>query len=186
MNESGVTKILTLGTAAGFAGVLATGFAAGWERFWVNWIVWFLFVLTIGLGCLFIVALEHVVGAKWSVPLRRVPERLSSLALLMAPALLLALLSLPVLYPWTRPGAQDDPIVAGKAVWLNVPFFVARGGGVPRPLVARLLDPGERVAPAGSGEGSSLQRARPSLCARLHGHLRDHDYHRGFRLDRQS
>jgi len=126
VKENGVTKILTWGAVGGLAGVLATGFAVGWERFWVNWILWFLFVLTIGLGCLFLVALEHVVGAKWSVPLRRVPERLSSLALLMGPALLLALLSLPVLYPWARPGAHDNPIIAGKAVWLNVPFFVAR------------------------------------------------------------
>jgi hypothetical protein len=126
VNESGVTKALTLGAAAGFVGVAATGFAVGWERFWVNWIVWSLFVLTIGLGSFFLVALEHVVGARWSVPLRRVPERLSSLTLLMGPALLLALLSLPVLYPWTRPGANADPVIAGKAVWLNVPFFTAR------------------------------------------------------------
>ncbi|MCE5308275.1 MAG: hypothetical protein LLG20_11600 [Acidobacteriales bacterium] len=126
MNEGGVTKMLTLGAVAGFVGVAATAFAAGWERFWVNWILWLLFVLTIGLGCLFIVALEHVVGAKWSVPLRRVPERLSSLTLLMGPALLIALFALPVLYPWTRPEAHNDPLIAGKAVWLNVPFFCAR------------------------------------------------------------
>ena len=126
MNERHATTTLSAGTAVGLAGVLATGFVAGWERFWINWIFWFLFVLTIGLGCLFIVALEHVVSARWSVPLRRVPERLSSLAILMAPALLLALLSLPVLYPWTRPEAHADPVIAGKAGWLNVPFFAAR------------------------------------------------------------
>ena len=57
MNENGVTKILTVGAVAGLAGVLATGFTVGWERFWVNWILWFLFVLTIGLGSLFLVAL---------------------------------------------------------------------------------------------------------------------------------
>jgi hypothetical protein len=126
VNQHGVTKVLTWGAVAGLAGVLATGFVVGWARFWTNWIVWSLFVLTIGLGCLFLVALEHVVGAKWSVPLRRVPERLSSLVLLMGPALLIALLALPVLYPWTRPAARLDPILAGKAVWLNVPFFAAR------------------------------------------------------------
>ncbi len=126
MSGNGTTKIFSIGAVAGLAGVLATGFAAGWARFWVNWIFWLLFVLTIGLGCLFIVALEHVVGAKWSVPLRRIPERLSSLALLMGPALLLALLSLPILYPWTRPEVQANPVIAGKAVWLNVPFFVGR------------------------------------------------------------
>jgi len=126
VSGSGATKILAVGTAAGLAGVVATGFFAGWERFWVNWILWFVFMLTIGLGCLFIVALEHVVGARWSVPLRRVPERLSGLTVLMAPAALLALFSLPVLYPWTGPEALKDPVIAGKAVWLNVPFFTAR------------------------------------------------------------
>jgi hypothetical protein len=35
-------------------------------------------------------------------------------------------LSLPELYPWTSPENLKDPIIAGKAVWLNVPFFAAR------------------------------------------------------------
>ncbi len=117
-----------LGIAAivGCAGVIAAFLISGQERFWINWILWFLFLLTIGLGCLFIVALEHVVGARWSIPLRRIPERLSSLALLMGPASLLALLSLRFLYPWSRAESLKDPIIAGKAVWLNVPFFAGR------------------------------------------------------------
>jgi hypothetical protein len=126
VNQSGAGKSLGVAAVVGLAGVAATGFIYGWERFWVNWILWFVFVLTIGLGCLFIVALEHVVGTKWSVPLRRVPERLSGLAVLMMPAALLALLSLPVLYPWTKPESMKVPVIAGKAVWLNVPFFVTR------------------------------------------------------------
>lgn len=115
-----VTAVLGLG------GVIATFLVSGLERFWVNWILWFLFLLTIGLGCLFVIALEHVVGAKWSVPLRRVPERLSSLSLLMGPAALLALFSLRILYPWTHPESVQNPIIAGKAVWLNIPFFALR------------------------------------------------------------
>jgi hypothetical protein len=106
--------------------MIAAFFISGRERFWANWILWFLFLMTIGLGSLFIVALEHVVGAKWSIPLRRVPERLSSLALLMGPAALIALFSLRLLYPWTKPEALQDPVVAGKASWLNVPFFSMR------------------------------------------------------------
>jgi len=125
MRQEGVTRVLAAGAAAGLAGVAAS-FVSGRERFWANWVLWFLFLLTIGLGCLFIVALEHVVAAKWSVPLRRVPERLSGLALLMAPAALLALFSLPVLYPWTAPESLKDPVIAGKAAWLNVPFFSVR------------------------------------------------------------
>jgi len=126
VNENNATKILASAMAAGLAGVVVTGFVAGWQRFWVNWIFWFLFILTIGLGALFIVALEHVVGAKWSVPLRRVPERLSGLVLLMGLAAILALLALPVIYPWTNPASLSDPVIAGKAGWLNVRFFVIR------------------------------------------------------------
>ncbi len=119
-------KKLTAAAVLGFAGMVATVVVSGWERFWVNWIIWFLFLLTIGLGCLFIVALEHVVGAKWSIPMRRVPERLSGLVLLMGPAALLALFSLHTVYPWTHPESLQDPIIAGKAIWLNVPFFALR------------------------------------------------------------
>lgn len=126
MNGNRAARNIGLAAVAGLAGVVATGVVSGWERFWANWIVWFLFVLTIGLGGLFLVALEHVVGARWSVPLRRVPERLSGLALLMGPAALLALLSLPRLYPWARAESFQDPVIAGKAVWLNVPFFALR------------------------------------------------------------
>ena len=124
--ELSTDKKLAIAAALGVAGVIATFLVHGWGRFWINWIVWFLFLLTIGLGCLFIVALEHVVGARWSIPLRRVPERLSSLALLMAPASLIALFSLHSLYPWTQAGSAADPVIAGKAGWLNESFFVWR------------------------------------------------------------
>ncbi len=127
MSENTLTRLLGAGTAAGLIGSAATLAVYGQERFWINWLLWFVFLLTIGLGSLFLVAMEHVVAAKWSVPLRRVPERLSGLVLLMAPAALLALLSLPVLYPWSTPEGLKDPAVAGKAPgWLNVPFFTLR------------------------------------------------------------
>ncbi len=129
MNGKLAGRTLAAGILLGAAGLAATFLWSGPERFWANWIVWFLFLLTVGLGCLFIVALEHVVGARWSVPLRRVPERLSGLVLLTAPAALLALFSLPELYPWARPEGAADPIVAAKAGWLNAPFFAARAAG---------------------------------------------------------
>ncbi len=126
MNRNRTARWLTAGAFAGLLGMAASLFVYGRERFWINWNLWFLFVLTTGLGCFFIVALEHLVGARWSVPLRRVPERLSSLVLLMVPVTLLALLSLPSLYSWTRPESLTNPVIAGKAAWLNIPFFAVR------------------------------------------------------------
>jgi hypothetical protein len=110
----------------GGLGVVATGFSAGPERFWANWILWFLFLFTMALGCLFLVALEHLVAAKWSVPIRRLPERLSTLLLPVVPIALIALGAVPVLYPGSRPEALRNPILAGKALWLGLPFFSLR------------------------------------------------------------
>lgn len=111
----------------GAVGAAATYAVAGPERFWMNWLWALLFLTTAGLGCLFIVALERVVGAVWSVPVRRVPERLSSLLFAALPMAFGLLLALPVLYPWTDPEVlAKSHFVAGKAAWLNVPFFAAR------------------------------------------------------------
>ncbi len=110
----------------GGLGVLGTYFAAGHERFWANWVLWFVLMFTLGLGSLFIVALEHLVSARWSVPIRRIPERIATLLLPAIPVGLIALGALPVLYPGTRPEAAHHPILAGKAFWLSLPFFSVR------------------------------------------------------------
>ncbi len=124
------TKIFAGLAALGALGVVASFILADtqaeFERFWVNWVYWFLFLLTIGLGSLFIVALEHLISARWSVPVRRVPERLSSLVLFIAPIALIALFSLPKIYLWAQPEGLENPIIKGKAPWLNIPFFAIR------------------------------------------------------------
>lgn len=115
--------VLILVGAAGAAAVYAT---QGPARFWANWLVWTLYLLTLGLGSLFIVALERLIGATWSVPMRRVPERVASLVPLAVPLLLIGLFSLPVLFPWMHHDAHHHAIIAAKAAWLNLPFFALR------------------------------------------------------------
>lgn len=110
----------------GALGVIATYFGAGPERFWANWVLWFVLMFTLGLGALFIVALEHLVNARWSVPVRRIPERISTLLLPAIPVGLIALGAIPVLYPGARPEAAHHPVLAGKAFWLSLPFFSVR------------------------------------------------------------
>jgi hypothetical protein len=122
-----MSRLLLPATLVGLVGVVAAGLLVERDRFWASRIVWFLFLLTIGLGSLFVVALEHLIGGRWSVPLRRVPERLASLLLLVTPIALLALFSLPTLFQrWSGPEAAQHAVVVAKAAWLNVPFFVTR------------------------------------------------------------
>ncbi len=84
-------------------------------------------ILSIGLGSLFLVALEYIAGADWSTPLRRIPEFFSALL----PLLLILVIPLLVLnhdlFHWAHEEAvAEDKILQGKAPYLNVTFFVIR------------------------------------------------------------
>jgi len=92
-----------------------------------SYLVAYCYVLTLALGALFFVTLQHLVRASWSVVVRRVAE------LVAAVLPFLALLALPVLagaqwlYPWAdRAAAAGDALLRHKQAFLNVPFFAAR------------------------------------------------------------
>ena len=127
MSQQTSTPALLWGALAlGGLGVAGAYAIAGPERFWANWVLWFVLCFTLGLGSLFIVALEHLVSAKWSVPIRRIPERLATLLLPAAGIGLIGLGAVRVLYPGARPEAAHHPVLAGKAFWLSLPFFSVR------------------------------------------------------------
>lgn len=65
------------------------------------------FFLSLGLGSLFFVIVQHLTKAGWSVNVRRIPETLAStmplLALLSIPLVLSVVMNNGVLYPWAQP-----------------------------------------------------------------------------------
>lgn len=124
MTQTNGAGTLRIALSLGLVGMALTALSP--DRFWANFILWFIALLSVALGALFIVAMEHLVGARWSIPLRRAPERLATLIVPLAPIALLALFSLPVLYPWAHPETRLLPLVAAKSAWLNRPFFIAR------------------------------------------------------------
>ena len=85
------------------------------------------FLTSVGLGALFFVALEHLVGAAWSTPLRRVFEILSSVLLI------LPIVALPIyfhahdIFHWTHADVvASDLILQQKSPYLNMTFFTIR------------------------------------------------------------
>jgi len=78
MNSAGVIFI-----AIG-ALIAAWGCFLNAQHFWHAYLVMFMFLLSLGLGCLFYVALEYLVGAYWSVPIRRVTEGMAGLLIPVA------------------------------------------------------------------------------------------------------
>jgi hypothetical protein len=135
--------VLTLGAAGrrfflaslaigilGLAGAvaLAVSTSGGWARFYPSYLVSFVFFLSLALGALFFVLVQHVTRAGWSVAVRRLAEGVApNVFLPMAFLAVPVLYGLRTLYPWTDAAVvATDHLLHAKEPWLNIPFFLAR------------------------------------------------------------
>jgi hypothetical protein len=92
-----------------------------------NYLIAFTFMISIGVGALFLIALEYVAGADWSVPIRRVVEFFAAIIPLLAVLVIPLLFNMGELFHWSHADAvAEDKILLGKAPYLNVPFFIIR------------------------------------------------------------
>ncbi|MCX7612209.1 MAG: quinol:cytochrome C oxidoreductase [Ignavibacterium sp.] len=97
------------------------------ERAIFNYLVLFAMLVSIGLGSLFLVALEYITNADWSVPFRRIPEFLSGILPLLFILVIPLLIFNHDLFHWThKEVVEQDPILKGKEPYLNMTFFVIR------------------------------------------------------------
>lgn len=130
------SSLFTKAAGAGALGLaLAVGLGSaegdGFKHFSASYTTAYVWVLTLGLGALFWVTLQHLVNAHWSIVLRRVVE------LIAAQAPLLAVLALPIvvpvflgsssLYIWSDHAAvEGNHLLHKKAAYLNGGFFFVR------------------------------------------------------------
>ena len=124
-------KVAGASLVIGLAGiaVMATVGGRSLDRVLQSWLVGFAFFLTLSLGALFFVLLHHVTRAGWSVVVRRLAEGMAALFPLLALFAVPIVLGLPHLYHWAQPGVvAHDPVLSGKAVWLDPTFFTIRLG----------------------------------------------------------
>jgi len=128
LEPSRASRLLT-GAGALAAGGVVLAVAAAIEdadRFLPAYLTGYLWTLSISLGCLFFVLVQHLTRAGWSVAARRQAEWFTG-ALPFA-----AILFLPIvwrtahLFEWMGPDAAHDPILHGKAAYLNPTFFYVR------------------------------------------------------------
>jgi hypothetical protein len=121
-------KLLASALAVVVASALLSGlgFSADRLRFEQAYLAGFVFVVTIGLGALFFVLLQHLTRAGWSVGARRHMEWIASVlpwcALLFVPVALFA----HDLFPWMQAGAASDALLQMKAPYLNPTAFYLR------------------------------------------------------------
>ncbi len=92
-----------------------------------NAVILYLAMVSIAVGSIFLLALEYITGAVWSVPIRRVSEFLAGLSPFLVLLAIPLFLHLHDLFHWTHAEAvANDALLAGKAPYLNVSFFVIR------------------------------------------------------------
>jgi hypothetical protein len=114
--------------------LLVVGIILGVAAFFVdhtravyNYLIAFTFMISIGVGALFLIALEYIVGADWSVPIRRVVEFFAAIIPLLALLVIPLLLNVGELFHWSHSEAvAEDEILQAKAPYLNVTFFIIR------------------------------------------------------------
>ena len=115
--------------ALGLTGLVLAVVAAFFnqEQFWRSYLLAYLFWLEIGLGCLGLLMVHHLVGGRWSAHIRRVLEVGSLTLPLMAVLFLPLVWGMETLYPWmdAERVAQSE-LIQAKSLYLNQPFFLAR------------------------------------------------------------
>jgi hypothetical protein len=138
------SKVVAGGLGVGILCLLLTvilGAAKGDEfrRFFFSYLVGFSYALSIALGALFFVVLQHLVRARWSVVVRRLAEiiamgALPVLLLLSLVILIPTALGYDELYYWSSElahsvlpdGTAFDHLVHHKGAWLTAPFWALR------------------------------------------------------------
>ncbi len=115
--------------AAGTVGLLLSvvGAVAAPGQFLRSYLVAYLFLTGIALGCLAILMISYVTGGAWGAVTRRVLESGTRTLPLLALGFLPVALRLGDLYAWARPETvARDPLLQMKHLYLNRPFFLGR------------------------------------------------------------
>lgn len=103
------------------------GFIFDAQRALFDYLLAYVFIMSIAVGSLFLIALEYLAGAEWSTPIRRIPEFLSSLIPILFILVIPLLLNLRSIFEWSHPDVTShDKILSGKSPYLNTTFFIIR------------------------------------------------------------
>ena len=109
------------------AGCYAVGYLVDVRHAAFAHVINFLFLTSIGVGALFLIALEYIAGAVWSVPMRRVNEFLAALIPVAALMALPLFFHLNDLYQWMNAETiAHDTVLKIKEPYLNPKFFTIR------------------------------------------------------------
>jgi len=122
-------KIGNLFFTIGIVGIALS--IGGWivdsKQFYPSYLTSFVFWLSLGLGSLFFVMVNYLLGSKWHIVFRRIMEAMMMPLPIMLIFFIPILIGIQQLFPWSRLDyVAANPIVAKKAGYLNDSFFLIR------------------------------------------------------------
>lgn len=125
---SSTFKIISLVLIAIGIASLTYGFITDPVKTWANYLMNNYYFLSLGIGITFFGALQYITHSGWAVGFNRIYQAMGNIipviAILMIPILIFGMQDL---YHWAHEGVADhDALIAHKAPYLNLPFFVLR------------------------------------------------------------
>lgn len=127
-----MTKVARSSFGAGAIGVILIGIGVAHDprQALTSYLFAYATVLTIVLGALMQLMVGFLTGAEWFAKYRRLAVAVTGTLPALVVLVLPILVGVREIYSWAAPSAlpvAEQSVVAAKAAWLNVPFFVARG-----------------------------------------------------------
>jgi hypothetical protein len=128
-----LVKIGCLGAFVAGMVAFALSFIGGTDLAFGGWAIASWYVVGFPLFAMFLLCINHLANGGWHVTMKRVPEAMLAwfpVGLLTIGVLCLSFLFTEhPLYEWSHPhddGSVHSELIAEKAAWLNVPFFLVR------------------------------------------------------------
>lgn len=129
-------KVVPVAGAVGIGGIVAAlalslAGMSSMEHLAHSYLLSFWYFVTLSLGALFFVLIHHLVGAKWSVVVRRVSEIIVGvfpvLFLMSIPIVALSFMGDSTLFRWANPEeVAHNELMQKKTAYLNPTFFAIR------------------------------------------------------------
>jgi hypothetical protein len=118
-------QLLTIGIAGGLISVV--GLWTNPAQFFQSYLVAYMFVLGVTLGCLALGMVHQLSGGAWGVVIRRPIGAASRVLPVLTVLFLPVVFGMSHLYEWTHADVvAGDEVLQHKQLYLNVPFFLIR------------------------------------------------------------
>jgi len=120
-------QFLTAGAVGAVVSLI--GYFLNPTQFFQSYLMAYMFVLGLSLGSLALGMVHQLSGGAWGVVIRRQMGAASRVLPILTVLFLPIVFGMSHLYEWTHADIVNaDPILAGKRLYLNTPFFLIRAG----------------------------------------------------------